>query len=110
MRKKNRQFSEGQLHALYEHISCHVGEGDEITSKELKLDGPTVRAMVHALRLQGYPICSNKCGYYIASSPAEINNTITSIRSRVNEMTDVIAALSVTRATLLSTCVQCNEG
>lgn len=42
-----------------------------------------VRAVVNALRREGYPICSNKDGYWLSDKPEEIMETIHSLEHRM---------------------------
>ncbi len=55
-----------------------------------------IRDMIHALRLQGYPICASNAepmGYYIAESPDELWEYIQRELERVRELTKPIAVL-----------------
>lgn len=42
-----------------------------------------VRAVVNALRREGYPICSNGSGYWLSDNPAEVLETIHSLEHRI---------------------------
>ena len=42
-----------------------------------------IRAVVNALRREGYPICANKDGYWLSNNPAEVLETIHSLEHRM---------------------------
>lgn len=64
----------------------HTGKANAAHSKELErlfdLNGRNLRRKISALRQNGYPICSDECGYYYADNQKEINATV----SRLNEL------------------------
>ena len=73
--------------AICEYLrKYHAGRGNAVFSRELErlfiLDGRSVRRAINALRQEGHPICSDRCGYYYADNQKEINDTI----SRLNEL------------------------
>ena len=57
-------------------------------------DGAKLRDLVHELRLNGYPVCArtNKGGGYWLSNK-DIKLTIADLKSRRNELNDIIRAL-----------------
>lgn len=54
-----------------------------------------LRDLVHELRLNGYPVCSrtDKGGGYWLGSKEDIERTLADLKSRRNELNDIIAAL-----------------
>ena len=64
----------------------HTGQKNAVSSKELErlfsLNGRSLRRRISSLRQAGYPICSDKNGYYYAENQREINATV----SRLNEL------------------------
>lgn len=57
-----------------------------------------VRAVIHVLRVKGRPICSaGKKGYWYATDPEEISDSIDGFTSRINSMTEAKTALIDTR-------------
>ena len=42
-----------------------------------------IRAVVNALRREGYPICSNQDGYWLSNNPVEVLETIHSLEHRM---------------------------
>lgn len=80
---------------LYYIKAMHTGRGSAITSKDLRRfgPGPTIRGIVHELRIKGYPICSESCGYFYAETPEELHSTIKSMESRSKEISEVAEAL-----------------
>lgn len=68
-----------------------VTNGD--TRERLGLSPAYTRAYIHALRLEGVPICSsNKQGYWIGDRE-EVAQTIAHLKSRIRSMRDVVDAL-----------------
>lgn len=59
-------------------LADHVGRGNAVHSRVLErkysLNGRTLRNIVHELRQQGHPICSDSTGYYYAANQDEIEN------------------------------------
>ena len=57
----------------------HTGSEKAIKTDELaeiyKLEPRTLQSMVHRLRLDGYPICGDRDGYFYASGPDDIKYT-----------------------------------
>ena len=76
----------------------HTGKDKAVYSSELEelfdLNGRSLRRIISALRQEGFPICSDCCGYYYARNQAEINDTV----SRLNEL---VTGVSNSRTGLL---------
>lgn len=74
-----------------------VGNENRITSFELcqmlNISGAEVRKQVNSLRCNGTPIASDSHGYYIATNPSELDHTIASFNSRINQMIKAIEGL-----------------
>jgi hypothetical protein len=73
------------------------GEQNAITAKRLKSmgfgTGVHIRAIVNSLRVNGYPICSSKNGYFFAQNKAEILQTINNLRSRMESIREAFFGL-----------------
>ena len=80
----------------------HTGESSAIHGKELadrfQIEVRTLQYAIHRLRLEGYPVCSSKNGYFYAASQREINATI----GRLNRM---LTSVSNARTGLLYACL-----
>lgn len=68
-------------------LSRHIGKGNGIGVKQLAVTLGTkerhVRSLVADLRDDGHAICGTpKSGYYIASTPAELEETCVFLRNR----------------------------
>ncbi len=72
----------------------HVGKENAASSREMEqqfsVSGRTIRRIIHDLRRDGYPVCSDKDGYYYAASQSEINGTV----SRLNEFVNGVSSAS----------------
>lgn len=73
------------------------GEQNAITAKKLRTmgfgDGVHIRATVNSLRVNGYPICSSKNGYFFANSKQEILQTVNNLRSRMKSIREAYFGL-----------------
>jgi hypothetical protein len=73
------------------------GEQNAITAKKLRAmgfgDGVHIRAIVNSLRVNGYPICSSKNGYFFAHNKAEILQTVNNLRSRMKSIREAYFGL-----------------
>lgn len=67
-----------------------VGGEHRITSAEISnrlgISGAEVRKQINSLRTNGTAIASDSYGYYLASSPSELDHTIASFNSRIHQM------------------------
>ena len=76
----------------------HTGQEKAVFSCELErlfsMNGRTIRRIISNLRQAGYPICSNRKGYYYAKTQNEVNDTV----SRLNEL---VTGVSNSRTGLL---------
>lgn len=67
-----------------------VGNEKRITSSEISnklgISGAEVRRQINALRCDGIPVASDSHGYYIATEQSDLNRTIASFNSRINQM------------------------
>ena len=65
-------------------------ESRPVTAREiteaLEIPGPAVRAIVHHLRTEGYPIGSSGKGYWYAHRPGELGATIEHLEQRIRSM------------------------
>ena len=79
---------------LKEH---HTGKSRAIHSKELQrlflIDGRNLRRKISALRQDGYPICSDECGYYYADNQKEINDTVCRLNGLVTQVSNARTGL-----------------
>jgi len=70
-------------------INAHTGE-ERIKSpeieKRLELCGSEVRAIVSYLRCQSFPIGSDTNGYFLATKPEEIEQTIEQLEGRAKKI------------------------
>ncbi len=66
----------------------HVGRENAVSSRVLEqrfsMNGRTIRRIIHSLRQDGCPICSEKKGYYYASNQSEINGTVSRLTEFAN--------------------------
>ena len=66
------------------------GKENEITSSEISrrtgLKGVEIRKYVNTLRSNGYPVCSDSKGYYLATEASDIDSTISNLNSRISHM------------------------
>ena len=66
------------------------GSDSRITSSEIEtltgMKGSAIRATVNELRSSGNPIASDKNGYYIATTTAELEHTIRQLESRIKSI------------------------
>ena len=46
------------------------------------LEGADLRALIHELRVAGFPICASTSGYYFAQNKAELDNFIGRLENR----------------------------
>ena len=86
----------------------HTGKDRAIHSGELQqlfcLDGRTLRRIIHNLRSDGAPICSDQHGYYYADTQAEINHTVSRLNTLVTKISNARTGL------LYSSLLDCGEG
>lgn len=77
----------------------HSGKENAVTAKKMSQwgSGVDIRSMVHDLRIQGFPICSDNDGYYYATTADELDATINIMRSRAKEIEKVFVALNKTK-------------
>lgn len=77
----------GKVHALLlKNKGNGVLVGREIVEKCELANGAEVRTIVHTLRYNGHPICSNRNGYWIATTDEEIMETVAHLKSRAYSM------------------------
>ena len=96
--------------------SNHVGRENAVSSTGLEqrfeISGRTVRRMVNRFRQEGYPVCSDSTGYYLASSQKEINNTVSRLNGLVtgvsNARTGLLQARAVTEPVRLDITIRIN--
>ena len=58
-------------------------------------DGPKLRALVHELRVNGYPVCAqtNNGGGYWLGSRQDVDKTIADLKSRIAKLNDAVRIL-----------------
>ena len=83
---------------IHDHLKeDHVGRENAVSSRELEqrfsMNGRAIRRVIHSLRQDGCPICSEKRGYYYASSQSEINGTVSRLTDFMNGVSDASTAL-----------------
>jgi hypothetical protein len=69
--------------------------------RSMSLTGPEVRAVITFLRLQEYPIASNGKGYYYATNPTDLRETIDHLEGRAFKISQVAGALKATMKKML---------
>lgn len=66
------------------------GESSRITASEISrqigINGATVRQIVNTSRANFVPIASDSNGYFLAETPDELDHTIAQINSRIHKM------------------------
>lgn len=82
---------------LLEYLMTVSGPDNPVKSKELeflfKINGSTVRGIVHELRQSGYVICSGRKGYYYSNRTEDIEATCEHIRGRIRSLNEVLTAM-----------------
>lgn len=90
--KKRRTLTELQTSTIEEiqkHfagneiIGLHVALAINLKERERGMEGADVRAIIHALRVKGYPICANRKGYYWARNQTELDEFLTDFGNRI---------------------------
>ena len=61
----------------------------EPTGKE----GADVRAIIHSLRIEGYPIIATDRGYYYAHTKKELSDYIKRLKNRIEEQQKIVDGL-----------------
>lgn len=61
------------------------------------LRGPTLRATIHALRLDGEPLASSGRGYWMARTAGELDATVEHGRQRATSIMEWVRAVERTR-------------
>lgn len=73
------------------------GQDSRITGRDLErltnLDGVSIRREINRLRTEGKPIASDANGYYIATTPEELKDTIRNLQGRSNAMNRAVEGL-----------------
>lgn len=59
----------------------------------MRIGGVTVREMVSHLRVEGNPVGSSGKGYFWASKPEELQETVDHLRARITRMEHVMSGL-----------------
>lgn len=77
---------------IYDYLrKNHTGKDNAVHSCDLEdlfgLSGRGIRRKVSSLRQNGYPVCSDRTGYYCAQTQREINDTV----ARLNEFVTKLA-------------------
>ena len=57
------------------------------------LEGADLRALIHELRVAGFPICASTSGYYFAQNKAELDNFIGRLENRIGKQQEVVDTL-----------------
>lgn len=80
------------------------GVSSPITSRRLETDldlsGTQIRAVVHALRMAGHPVCSTSKGYYLAYTLADLDVTIAHLHERSRSIKECAHALERCRGAM----------
>jgi len=76
---------------LCEHLKkYHSGQENAVSSRELEttfhIKGRDLRRTVNRLRCGGYPICSDKTGYFYAVRQSEVKATIAQLTGRISKI------------------------
>jgi hypothetical protein len=90
------QTEQIQNRLLFYLKSNHYGASNAAKAKELKQFGTPrkIRLMVHNLRLQNNPICSDNDGYYYASNKEEVSVVVQRLLHFVIETQEAIKGLT----------------
>ena len=74
-----------------------VGKRFRVSGAELEhalgLSGSDLRKLVNRLRRKGFPIASDRSGYYYAATAGEVYSTIRQLRQMVSGLEKAIAGL-----------------
>lgn len=62
------------------------------------MEGADMRAIIHDLRIKGFPICAGGKGYWLTKSEAELNKFIWELKARIKSQKEVLAGLEKSRA------------
>ncbi len=87
-----------QKETIAEYLkSCHLGEQNAITSRELEctfdLRGKELRDLINTLRRSGVPIASGGSGYFYAATEQEVRATIAHMTHRIGGIAAAIRGL-----------------
>jgi len=83
-------------------LSFHIGGNNPITGKHLAekinlpecgKEGANMRAIIHQLRLKGWPICASDRGYFLARTKEELTKFIISLEKRIKSQKEVLKGL-----------------
>ena len=95
------------LEYLQEH---HVGKENAVQSKQLEkkfgLTGRSLRRRIAQLRQNGFPICSDSNGYFLAEAQNEINDTVAWLNKFVTGVSNSRTALLFSTVSQLDTEVE----
>jgi glycyl-tRNA synthetase beta subunit len=96
MSQEEEQTESVQNRLLIHLKNNHYGCNKAIKAKELKHFGTPrkIRLMVHNLRLQNNPICSDNDGYYYASNEKEVSSVVQRLLHFVIETQEAIKGLT----------------
>lgn len=78
---------------ILENGSPGIPIGSRQLEARLGCNGPTVRGIVSFLRENGYPVCSDKRGYWLAQSWDDLHRTIKHLSERHDRLETVIEGL-----------------
>ena len=56
-------------------------------------EGADVRAIIHSLRIKGYPIIATDRGYYYAHTKKELSDYISRLKNRIEEQQKIVDGL-----------------
>lgn len=70
-----------------------IAHAIDLPERESGLEGADMRAVVHALRKKGYPICASVDGYWYAKTSEELSTYIMELTARIASQTEVLEAL-----------------
>jgi hypothetical protein len=57
------------------------------------MEGADMRAIIHDLRIKGYPICAGDKGYWYAKTDKELNEFIYTLKARIRAQKEVVDGL-----------------
>ena len=63
--------------------------------KKFGLSPQTVRACVNNARFRNIPICSDQDGYFYSENPADVENTLNHMRSRIQKQQEAVSGLEL---------------
>lgn len=70
-----------------------IADNIGLRPREKGLEGADMRAIIHQLRLKGYPICANRHGYYLTEDRKELMRFMARLQKRIESQRQAVEGL-----------------